>query len=67
MIGLYFHSFELFVDCNFAEVTIAKNPFFYSVCMGKQGTHFFFHKQSIFDPRPENCLRFSKKSPRKIV
>ena len=27
----------------------------------------FFYKQSIFDPRPENCLRFSKKSPQKIV
>ena len=24
-------------------------------------------KQSIFDPRPENCLKFSKKSPQKIV
>ena len=23
----------------------------------------FFYKQSIFDPRPENCLIFSKKSP----
>ena len=28
---------------------------------------FFFYKQSIFDPRPENCLSFSKKSPQKIV
>ena len=27
----------------------------------------FFNKQSIFDPRPENCLSFSKKSPPKIV
>ena len=27
----------------------------------------FFYKQSIFDPRPENCLSFSKKSPQKIV
>ena len=27
----------------------------------------FFYKQSIFDPRPENCLIFSKKSPPKIV
>ena len=27
---------------------------------------FFFYKQSIFDPRPENCLRFSKKMPQKI-
>ena len=26
-----------------------------------------FYKQSIFDPRPENCLSFSKKSPQKIV
>ena len=26
----------------------------------------FFYKQSIFDPRPENCLSFSKKSPPKI-
>ena len=29
--------------------------------------HLFFYKQSIFDPRPENCLSFSKKSPQKIV
>ena len=65
MIGLYFYSFELFVDWNFAEVTIAKNLFFYM--HGETGYTFFFHKQSIFDPRPENCLRFSKKSPRKIV
>ena len=27
----------------------------------------FFYKQSIFDPRHENCLSFSKKSPPKIV
>ena len=27
----------------------------------------FFYKQFIFDPRPENCLSFSKKSPQKIV
>ena len=27
----------------------------------------FFYKQSIFDPRPENCLSFSKKLPPKIV
>ena len=26
-----------------------------------------FYKQSIFDPRPENCLKFSKKSPPKFV
>ena len=25
--------------------------------------HLFLYKQPIFDPRPENCLRFSKKSP----
>ena len=25
----------------------------------------FFCKQSNFDPRPENCLSFSKKSPEK--
>ena len=29
--------------------------------------YIFFYKQSIFDPRPKNCLSFSKKSPRKIV
>ena len=29
--------------------------------------HLFLNKQSIFDPRPENCLSFSKKSPQKIV
>ena len=28
---------------------------------------FFFYKQSIFDPHPQNCLSFSKKSPQKIV
>ena len=27
--------------------------------------HLFFYKQSIFDPRPENCLIFSKKLPPK--
>ena len=27
----------------------------------------FSYKQSIFDPRPKNCLSFSKKSPQKIV
>ena len=27
----------------------------------------FFYKQFIFDPRPKNCLGFSKKSPQKIV
>ena len=27
----------------------------------------FLYKQSIFDPRPENCLNFSKKLPQKIV
>ena len=26
----------------------------------------FFYKQSIFDPRPECCLSFSKKSPQKL-
>ena len=25
-----------------------------------------FHKQSIFDPRPKNCLGFSKKPPQNI-
>ena len=28
---------------------------------------FFFYKQSIFDPRPENGLSLSKKLPPKIV
>ena len=27
----------------------------------------FLYKQFIFDPRPENCLSFSEKLPRKIV
>ena len=26
---------------------------------------FFIYKQFIFDPRPENCLSFSKKLPQK--
>ena len=29
--------------------------------------YIFFYKQSIFDPRPEKCLSFSKKLPQKIV
>ena len=37
------------------------------ICEFKDGLHlFFFYKQSIFDPRPENCLSFSKKSPQKL-
>ena len=28
---------------------------------GKKFVHIFFNKQSIFDPRPENCLIFTKK------
>ena len=31
------------------------------------GLHLFFNKQSIFDPRPEKCSSFSKKSFLKIV
>ena len=27
---------------------------------------FFFHKQSTFDPRPENCLSFLKNRPKKL-
>ena len=34
---------------------------------GKTCYTFFFNKQTIFDPRPKNCLGFSKKSPKKIV
>ena len=30
-------------------------------------TPFFLYKKFIFDPRPENCFSFSKKSPQKIV
>ena len=30
-------------------------------------TRCFFYKQSLFDPRPKNCLSFSKKWPTKIV
>ena len=34
----------------------------------KQGyTFFYIYKQSIFDPRPENCLSFSEELPPKIV
>ena len=29
--------------------------------------HLFFYKQSIFDPRPENCLSYSKNLPQKVV
>ena len=28
--------------------------------------HLFFYKQSIFNPRPENYLSFSKKLPQKL-
>ena len=35
--------------------------------MWKYVLYTFFYKQSIFDPRPENRLSFSKKSPQKIV
>ena len=27
----------------------------------------FFYKQSLFDPRPENCSIFSKELPQKII
>ena len=37
------------------------------VILEKFNTPFFSYKQSIFDPRPENCLSFSKKLPQKIV
>ena len=37
------------------------------VCVQAQCTTPFFYEQSIFDPHPENCFRFSKKSPQKIV
>ena len=39
--------------CNLIRCILQRTPFFY--------------KQSIFDPRPENSLSFSKKSPQKIV
>ena len=32
---------------------------------GTECAHLFFNKQSVFDPRPENCLSFSKTSPPK--
>ena len=34
---------------------------------GRTTYYTFFYKQSIFDPRLENCLSFSKKSPQRIV
>ena len=46
------------------EITIIfwrKFPKFISRCTP------FFYKQSIIDPRPENCLSVSKKSPLKIL
>ena len=40
----------------------------FSFFVKKKLLHHFFYKQSIFDPRPENCLSFStKKLPQKIV
>ena len=33
----------------------------------QSNVYIFFYKQSIFDPRPENCLSFSKKLAQKIV
>ena len=39
----------------------------FNVCYDLKRITPFFYKQSIFDPCPENCLSFSKKSPQKIV
>ena len=66
MIGLYFDSFELFVDWNFAQVTIAKNLFFYSVCMGKQGTPFFFINNPFLTLVPKIVYVFLKNHPEKL-
>ena len=52
--------------CNHWNLNIL---FYFSVKInhGKRVVHLFFYKQSIFDPHPENCLSFSKKSTQKIV
>ena len=34
-------------------------------CAEKQIAPFFLYKQSIFDPRPKNCLSFLKHRPKK--
>ena len=34
---------------------------------GKTFYTFCFYKQFVFDPHPQNCLNFSKKSPQKIA
>ena len=48
----------LYSKKDFSEKRIFITSFYYT---------FFFYKQSIFDPHPENCLSFSKKPPQKIV
>ena len=37
------------------------------VITAKHKLHLFFYKQSIFEPRPENCSSFSEKLPQKTV
>ena len=37
------------------------------VLKGLKYSTLFLYKQSIFNPRPKNCLHFSKKPPQKIV
>ena len=36
-------------------------------CKIYNSVNLYFYKQCIFDPRPDNCLSFSKKLPQKIV
>ena len=58
--GVIFHDTEQWCKiCIHPEHVVLK--------MAWYGSTLFFYKQSIFDPRPENCLSFSKKSPQKIV
>ena len=57
--------FQGFVD-NKMKANPDKCLFICSFNLKKEHTSFSY-KQSIFDPRPENCLSFSKKLPKKIV
>ena len=62
LLVLYVLEFWIYVSLNIRKIRFLKirKAFFEEI-------HFFFYKQSIFDPRRENCLSFSKTSPQKIV
>ena len=63
----YLHNMTSFRSSSHLITTITQNKKSLTPYDDKRYLHLFFYKQSIFDPRPENCLSFSKKSPQKIV